>query len=143
VYKEICRELGVQVALDLFASDTWHVSDRFVCSTFTPGCVAVQALALDWRLLLNEGEFAWIFPPVRHLSEVVQMIERYRTDCVLIAPEQKATNCWIRLWSWPCARDMCKVDIPRGTKVCRSRRRVLVNTTNPGLFKLKAFRIKW
>jgi hypothetical protein len=58
LYKEICRELGVQVALDLFASDTWHVSARFVCSTFTPSCVAVQALAIDSRLLLNEGEFA-------------------------------------------------------------------------------------
>lgn len=56
VLESICAELKVSISLDLFASDSWHVSPHFVSLLYTPGCTACQALLLDWRLLLGEGE---------------------------------------------------------------------------------------
>jgi hypothetical protein len=101
--QKICSKFDVLPKLDLFASDSWHVVDKFVSQVYTPGCTGTQALALDWRTLLPSGKFAWIFPPVRHIAEVVQMIEQSKTNCVLIVPEQKATIWWISLHRWPLA----------------------------------------
>jgi hypothetical protein len=60
---EICDTLGVTPRLDLFASSSWHVCPRFVSLLYTPRCVAAHALAVDWRALIDPGEFAWVFPP--------------------------------------------------------------------------------
>lgn len=60
--KQICSSFGVKVAIDLFAWDTWHVTDEFVSQYCTPGCKATQALLQDWRALMATGDFAWIFP---------------------------------------------------------------------------------
>ncbi|GAQ90234.1 Reverse transcriptase [Klebsormidium nitens] len=62
--RRILGEFGVEPALDLFASDTWHVSDRFFSQHITPGCLGADALRVDWRDLLAPGEISWIFPPV-------------------------------------------------------------------------------
>jgi hypothetical protein len=141
--QNICREFGVKIGLDLFASDTWHLVNSFVGHLYTPRCVAAQALALDWRLLLPEGSFAWIFPPVWHIDEVVQRIERFRTNCVLVVPEQMATNWWIQIARWSNGTEIQRFVIPRSTKVCRPSRRVPPNTANPGLLKLRAIKIIW
>lgn len=140
---DICKEFQVNSVLDLFASSSWHVTDKFVSLVYTPGCVGAQALALDWRALLQPGKFAWIFPPVRHIAEVVQRIERFQTNCIVILPERKASNWWIRMHQWTIAQSFSRIDIPRGTHSCRPSRRVPANTANPGLFKLRVFRIQW
>jgi hypothetical protein len=106
LFESICAEFHTTVAIDLFASDTWHVTPRFVSAIYTPGCLACQALLLDWRHFVENGKTAWIFPSVRVIPEVVQLIERYKTTCVLIVPEQKAANWWIRLFSRPLARNI-------------------------------------
>jgi hypothetical protein len=143
IVRRICEEFEILPALDLFASSSWHVVDKFISLVYTPGCFAAQALALDWRTLLLPGEFAWIFPPVQHIAEVVQSIERYQTNCVLIVPEQTASNWWIRMFQWPVAQGFLRIDIPRGTQACSPSRRVPANTANPGLFKLRVFKIQW
>jgi hypothetical protein len=137
LYGKICAAFGVTIAIDLFASHAWHVTPRFVSLIYTPGCYATQALLLDWRALLSNGEFAWIFPPVRVISKVVQLVERYRINCLLLVPEQKAANWWIHILSLPLAKPIEQFSIPRGTKSCRPSRRVPAKTANPGLFKLK------
>jgi hypothetical protein len=141
--QKICGKFNVLPKLDLFASDSWHVVDKFVSQVYMPCCTGAQALALNWRTLLPFGKFAWIFPPVRHIAEVVQMIELFKTNCVLIVPEQKATNWWISLHRWPLAHSPQVFEIARGTHACSPSRRVPVNTANPGLFKLWAIRIEW
>jgi hypothetical protein len=143
VYEAICSEFRVTICLDLFASYTWHVVPRFVTLLYTPGCTATQALQLDWRELIPDGEFAWIFPPVRVISEVVQLIERSKTNCILLVPKQKAANWWVSLFSLLLARSIERYSIPRGTDSCRPSRRVPARTANPGLFKLIALKIVW
>jgi hypothetical protein len=56
---------------DLFASDLWHVAPSFVTPRYMPGCAAVDALNLDWRALVPDGELAWIFPPVRAIPKAI------------------------------------------------------------------------
>lgn len=115
--EKICDTFDVLPKLDLFASDSWHVTDKFVNQIYTPGCTAAQALAQDWSSLLPPGEFAWIFPPVRHIAEVIQLIEQFKTNCILIVPEQRATNWWISLHRWPLAHSLRMFEIARGTHV--------------------------
>jgi hypothetical protein len=98
VVGDICSEFQIMRVIDMFALSTWHVCDQFVSLVYTPGCAAAQALALGWRALVPPGEFAWIFPPVRHISEIVQKIERFWTNSVLVVPEQVASNWWIRIF---------------------------------------------
>jgi hypothetical protein len=143
IFDAICTEFGVKISVDLFASHTWHVAPSFVSLFYTPGCAASQALQLDWRLLAPKGGFAWIFPPVRVISETVQMIERYRTDCVLVLLDQKASNWWVHLFTLPLKEPIRIYEIPRGTDSCKPSRRVFAKTANPGLFKLRALKIVW
>jgi hypothetical protein len=89
------------------------------------------------------GAFAWIFPPVHLITEVILLIDRYRTNCILIIPEQPASNWWIHLLALPLAKSIERVEIRRGTDSCRPSRRVPVQTANPGLFKLQALRVEW
>jgi hypothetical protein len=93
--------------------------------------------------LVEAGDFAWIFPPVRVISEVVQLIERYKTDCVLIVPEQLAANWWLRLKSFMVKHILEQILIPRGTESFEASRRVPAKTANTGLFKLRAIKIEW
>jgi hypothetical protein len=142
-FQDICAKFRVGVTIDLFGSDAWHVVPRFVSLLYTPGCEACQALLIHWRLLIKKGDFAWLFPPVRIIPDVVQLIERYEVNCILVVPEQKASNWWVRLVSLPLARKIEQIIIPRGTDTCRPSRRVPAGTANPGLFKLRAHCIEW
>jgi hypothetical protein len=141
-FETICAKFKVKIEIDLFASDTSHVSPKFVSLLYTPGCSASQALLQDWRLLVRGDQFAWIFPPVRIIPEVIQLFERYKTS-ILVVPEQSSANWWIRLFAFKLAKGIQRHDIPRGTGSCRASHRVPSKTANPGLFKLKALRIEW
>lgn len=143
LFRQICSEFKVTIEIDLFASHDWHVAPRFVSLFHTPGSEASQALLRDWRLLVPTRAFAWIFPPVRLITEVIQLIERYRTNCILIVPEQPASNWWIHLLALPLAKPIECFEVRRGTNSCRPSRRVPVQTANPGLFKLRALRVEW
>jgi hypothetical protein len=141
--EQICAHFRTTVSIDLFASDTWHVVPRFVSAIYTPGCSACQALLLDWRHLVGEGDIAWIFPLVRVIPEVVQLIERFKTSCILVVPEQTAANWWIGLFALPLKKEIRVYSIPRGTESFRASRRVPARTANPGLFNLRALMIEW
>lgn len=62
--ERILNKFGVRPVIDLFASEDWHVTEKFVSMHITPGCAAADATRADWRELVAPGEFAWIFPPV-------------------------------------------------------------------------------
>jgi hypothetical protein len=109
-----------------------------------PGCVAVDALNLDWRTLVPAGDVAWIFPPVRAITRTIQLLKEIRTDAVLILPEAPTINWWLELLS---LRAVARIDGPiilaRSTDVCIPSRRVPSGTVNPALFKLRAFKVSW
>jgi hypothetical protein len=119
------------------------VAPRFISLLYTPGCEACQALLLDRRALVDKDSFAWVFPPVRIIADVVHLIERFQVNCIFLVPEQKAANWWLRLFSLPLSHGIQQIEIPRGTKACKASRRVPAKTANPGLFKLRALHIEW
>jgi hypothetical protein len=63
-------------------------------------------LLLNWKLFVGTGEFAWIFPPVRIIPEVIQLMERFKINCILVVPEQQAANWWICLFSLPLSHEI-------------------------------------
>jgi hypothetical protein len=91
-FRRICREFGVQPTVDLFASATWHQLPAFVSDSYTPGALCVNALRSDWAQLVPAGTFAWAFPPVRYINQVIQLTREFRTNIILIVPEREATN---------------------------------------------------
>jgi hypothetical protein len=48
LFIKVCKSLRVHPTVDLFASDAHHATEQFVSQYFTPGCMAVDALHLDW-----------------------------------------------------------------------------------------------
>ena len=133
-----------QPDVDLFASDTWHVAERFVTPRFMPGCCAVDALRTDWRTIVGEGETAWIFPPVRALPSVVQSLRNFKTDAILIVPEANTTNWWLELMRLGGEATVAgPLEIERSTNACIPSRRVPDGTANPALYKLRVFKINW
>jgi hypothetical protein len=48
VFIGVCDFFGCLPDLDMFASHAHHTVSRFVSEFFSPGCVAVNALKLDW-----------------------------------------------------------------------------------------------
>lgn len=142
--ERILDTFGVQPAIDLFASETWHVTRRFVSLHLTPGCLTADATRVDWRELVGPGETAWIFPPVRLLKEAIQAVRRFQTDCILIVPQAEATNWWLALHQLSkVARVQGPVKLPRSTDVCAPSSRVPAGTVNPALYKLRAYMIVW
>lgn len=142
--RRILNHFGVEPAVDLFGSDTWHVTGRFLSLHLTPRALAADAMRVDWRTLLAPGEVAWIFPPVRLLSPVIQTIRRFRTDCVLIVPDAPATNWWLALQEIGMQTSMQgPLELPRGKGTCSPSFRVPHGTVNPALYKLRAYMIHW
>jgi hypothetical protein len=75
--------------IDLFASDSWHVTERFISPRFMPGCEAVDALSIDWRTVLGPDEVAWMFPPTRSLIAVIHNLKRFSTNAILVVLKQQ------------------------------------------------------
>jgi hypothetical protein len=143
VRQEITQRFGYP-SIDLFASDRWHVTTAFVAPRFMPGCVSVDALQCDWRILVPEGETAWIFPPVRSVAVVIQRIREFKTDAILMVPEATTTNWWLDLHALSSlARVEGPLALDRSSDVCIPSRRVPSGTLNPAMFKLRVFRISW
>ncbi|GAQ93282.1 Hypothetical protein KFL_014130020 [Klebsormidium nitens] len=135
---------GVEPAVDLFGSDTWHVAERFLSLHSTPEALAADAMRVDWSLLLAPGEVAWIFPPVCLLSQVVQAIRLFQTDCVLIVPEAPATNWWLALQKFGRQTNMRgPLELPRGERTCNPSFRIPNGTVNLAVYKLRAYIIRW
>ncbi|GAQ82637.1 putative Reverse transcriptase [Klebsormidium nitens] len=142
--RRVLSHFGVEPAIDLFGSETWHVTERFVSLHLAPGAQAADAMRTDWSELLAPGDVAWVFPPVRLLSDVIQAVRRYRTDCVIIVPEAPATNWWMALQN--IGTEACMtgpLELPRSASICTPSFRVPQGTVNPAMYKLRAFGIRW
>jgi hypothetical protein len=96
-YRRICEAFGVRPSIDLFASASWHHTPQFISGSYAPGGKAVNALQMAWSDIVREGEFAWVFPPVRYINQVIQLARKYKTNMVLLVPDRQATNWWISL----------------------------------------------
>ncbi|GAQ90096.1 hypothetical protein KFL_005990025 [Klebsormidium nitens] len=83
VFQKVTEYFKVKSTIDLFASDVFHVTRRFVSKYFTPGCTRVHALAQDWRELIPEGECAWIFPPVGITTQVLQRVADFQINALI------------------------------------------------------------
>jgi hypothetical protein len=78
-YRRICEAFGVRPSIDLFVSASWHHTPQFISGSYAPGCKAVKALQMAWSDIVREGEFAWVFPPVRYINQVLQLARKYKT----------------------------------------------------------------
>jgi hypothetical protein len=76
----------------MFASDVHHTVDMFVSQFFTPGCVAVDSLRLDWSHIVKEDQAIWAFPPLQCLSATISLIEKYRVEALLCMPIKAGSN---------------------------------------------------
>jgi hypothetical protein len=141
--RQIIRAFG-SPSIDLFASDLWHVTTTFVAPRFMPGCLAVDALHCDWRILVPAGEMAWIFPPVWSVAQVIHKVREFKTNAILIVPEATTTSWWLDLLA---LGSSAQVDGPlildELTDICIPSRRVPLGTLNPTMFKLRVFKIVW
>jgi hypothetical protein len=143
VISQITEEFG-RPSINLFASDTWHVAPAFVSLRFMPGCTAVDARSRDWRDLVLPSEMAWIFPPVRAVSQAIQKLRQFRTDAILIVPQAPATNWWLELRNLKAsARILWPMTLDRSTDICIPSRRVPKGTINLALFKSGVFKVSW
>lgn len=125
--EKILRAFWVRPTVDMFASEMWHVTKRFVSMHLTSGCRAADALWTDWQELVPPGDTAWIFPPVSVwlLKETIQAVRRFKTDCILIIPLAEATNWWLALHQTLTeARTEGPVKLARSTGVCIPSHRV-------------------
>ncbi|GAQ84615.1 putative DNA/RNA polymerases [Klebsormidium nitens] len=143
LFQKVTAWFGVKPSVDLFASDIWHVTEKFVSKEFTPGCLAVDALNQDWRQLLKEGDWAWMFPPLRHVAQAIRLIEKFRINGILIVPRRNATNWWHVMHSWDLASPPEPVELPRSESTCDPSLRVPESVVNPAYFSLSAIKIEW
>lgn len=143
VISDICRAFGTPT-VDLYASDIWHVAPVYITPRYMPGCAAVDAQALDWRDMVEDGGLAWMFPPVRAIPKALQLLKEFRINTILIVPEASTTNWWIDLLAMKAEAKMeGPIALDRSTDICVPSRRVPVGTVNPALYKLRAFKVTW
>jgi hypothetical protein len=139
--ERVLATFGAQPTIDLVASETWHVTKRFVSMHLTPECILAGALWADWRDLVQPGEIAWIFSPVRLLKEMIQAVRRFRTNCILIVPLADATKWWLALHQLArIARIEGPVRLSRSTDVCIPSYRVPAGQLTP---RFTGFKHTW
>lgn len=140
---DICAKFGVSPVIDLFASAVHHVSDKFISKYFEPGCTGVQAMALDWRLLCQPSETAWVFPPPNLVNQALARLSYLRIDAVFVLRYQEASNEWVTLRSIQQALVSAPFMIPRSGRSCHPSLRVPAKAINPAFTGLCAIHIKW
>jgi hypothetical protein len=137
----ILHHFGVQVELDVFASDACHVTERFISAFYVPGCTAVQALAQDWRPLLSSpSATVWAFPPTKAISAALsanratsdQRHIHHANKNVFQQPDSSTQPPWDELSAVP---------ITTSSQLCQSSLRVPSGAINPILMGLSAFHI--
>jgi ribonuclease HI len=84
--RSVFKHFGRKPTLYLFASDVHHVVDRFVSRFFTPGCEAVDATKLDWKVFASPAEVVWVFPPYRQVSLALSLLESAKLEAFVCMP---------------------------------------------------------
>jgi hypothetical protein len=127
--------------VDLFASDSHHTRDEFVSKTYSPGCTEVDAYRLDWALLMK-GRVAWVFPPVRGVSQALSLLDRHKMDALIVMPMAESSNERIQLQQLT-AIVSGPFTIPKSADSLTPSLRVPDGTLNPAFLGLGVFRIRW
>lgn len=143
VFQDACLFFGCKPSLDLFASDVHHTTDRFVSQFYTPGCLAVDALKLDWSELIDLGQTAWIFPPCHCVSSAISLIERYKIDALLCMRVKPGSNEVIQLEQLESATKSTPRLVARSSVSCDPSKRVPNNALNPAFLELGIIHISW
>jgi hypothetical protein len=143
VYESACSSFGCVPSLDLFASHAHHTVDRFVSQFYTPGCLAVDSLRLDWSQLIQNGEVIWVFPPYQCTGTCISLIERYRTEALLCIPVKSRSNHVIQLQQLKDAVVSKPYLVPRQSNSCIPSGRVPKGAINPAFLSLGIVHIKW
>ena len=133
---------GVNPVIDLFASDRFHVTPKFVTKFYTPGCEAVHALAIDWSLLVKRNECAWAFPPVGLASLALKRIQESSIEVLLCVPAPVGSIMLIALHEMQQKVSTSPFAIPKSENSCRASLRVPNGTLNPAFLGLQIFHIK-
>jgi hypothetical protein len=143
VFDSACLHFGCYPSVDMFASDVHHTVDQFVSHFFTPGCLAVNALRLDWSEVIKEDHSIWVFPPVQCVSASLTLIERYKIEALVCLPIKPGFNELIQLANMKKASKSEPMVVPRKSKSCTSSGRVPQESVNPAFPKLGIVHIKW
>lgn len=142
IYEQACQRFGVTPGVDLFASDSHHQAPIFVSRVFTIGCKGVDAFRLNWGEIVGE-QTAWIFPPLRAVSQALSLLEQYKIPALVVMPSSTASNEYIQLHRLTGASITGPFTIPRAVQSLHASSRVPAGTLNPALIGLAVFRISW
>jgi hypothetical protein len=112
LFNQICAWFGVARAIDLFASSSHHVVDKYLSRFYTPGCAGVHALKLDWSQIVSPHDVAWIFPPTKVGSQVVSLIQQFKIDALLCVPALVGSNELIQIRSYKRSTSFCSIRGP-------------------------------
>jgi hypothetical protein len=141
--KVITAHFGVRIALDFFASETHHVVDKYISVFYTRGCIAVHALACDWREFLAANDAtAWVVPPFKSLSAALSAIQRFKVDAIIIMPTRTASNERIHVQNLTGVVS-APFYIAKQAIKCRPSLRVPASTIDPILMGLTAFYVNF
>jgi hypothetical protein len=143
LFNQICTWFQVAPAIDLFASSSHHVVDKYLTRFYTPGCAGVHALKLNWSQVVGPQEIAWIFPPTKICSQVVSLIQQFKIDALLCVPALVGSNELIQIQSLQGARVSAPFEIPRSADSCTPSCRVPAQALNPAFLEIKVFLIQW
>jgi hypothetical protein len=141
--ERVFHHFGLLPSIDIFASDTHHVSEAFVSQFYVPGCLAVDALRQDWRKLAGPFGVAWVFPPIIYVSLALSLINVYRLDALLCLPVKSASNELIQLNELKAAYVSAPLHIPKEHNSCIPSCRVPVASLNPAFLGLGVVHIHW
>jgi hypothetical protein len=96
------------------------------------------------RCLVPTSSYAWIFPPVRLLADMMVALKIYKTNAILVVPQAEATNWWIALQEIGKVAHLSEpLVLDRSSDVCIQSRRVPRGTINPAFYNLRAYRLTW
>lgn len=143
VFRDVTRFFAVQPAVDLFASGEQHVAAAFVSKYYTPGCAGVNAQAQDWKILVLDGQCAWIFPPPGLAGVAINLLQRFQIEALLCvsAPEGSMIKTQVAAIA---PRALNKVfRIPKLEDSCRPSLRVPRGTKNPAFLGLCVWHVVW
>lgn len=134
---------GRKPDVDLFASEQFHVADRFLSKYYCPGCAGVHSPMQDWRVFVKPDEYAWVFPPPGMATSALKAIERFRTNCLVCLPAPRGSASAMLIKSFDSAEVKGPIEIPRSRVSCVPSLRVPSETLSPAFLGLSVYYIRW
>jgi hypothetical protein len=124
-------------------SDAGHELLCFVSRFFTPGCEAVDATKLDWKVFASPAEVVWVFPPYRQVSLALSFLESAKLEAFVCMPIKAGSNELIQLHHMQGAHISAPYLVPRNVESCIPSARVPSGSLNPALLELGIVHVSW